>query len=293
MYKIETMKQGLLFLFLLGFFVSYGQHSDQRMEVIGVVERLFEGMCNADSSAVRNTFHPDIRLQTTYLDNEGNPQMVQGDIERFLGSISESEPGTLNEVIWSYDIRIAQNVASVWTPYSFFVKDKLSHCGVNTFQLFRSMKGWQIVQIMDTRQRDGCQTEKDDLQEELNTLIDNWHLAAAEANEDAFFGAMAADGVYIGTDKTERWLRDELRVWAKAAFERESAWSFTAIDRVISLAPDGRVAWWDETLDTWMGVCRSTGILAQTDQGWKIKHYQLSVTVPNEKIEDFKALVEE
>lgn len=291
--KEMTMKKGILVLALLLPLFAQAQDLTKRAEVVATIEQLFDGMRAADSAQVRAVFHPDMRLQTTYIDEEGNPQIVTGDIESFISSIGSSEPGTLNEKIWRYDVQISQNLASVWTPYTFFVGDKLSHCGVNTFQLFRGENGWQIIQIADTREREGCPTEPADLQKKLDLFIENWHQAAADADADAFFGAMAEDGIYIGTDKSERWLRDELREWAADAFERDTAWDFTTIDRVITIAPDERHAWWDETLDTWMGVCRSTGILARTPNGWAIKHYQLSLTVPNEKIEAFKELVRE
>ncbi|MBS9766494.1 MAG: nuclear transport factor 2 family protein [Flavobacteriaceae bacterium] len=42
------------------------------------------------------------------------------------------------------------------------------------------------------------------------------------------------------------------------------------------------MAWFDELLDTWMGICRGSGVLEKTAKGWKIRHYVLSVTVPNE-----------
>ena len=45
-----------------------------------------------------------------------------------------------------------------------------------------------------------------------------WHKAAATADEDTFFGSMTADAIYIGTDATERWLRDELKEWSKEYF---------------------------------------------------------------------------
>lgn len=50
-------------------------------------------------------------------------------------------------------------------------------------------------------------------------------------------------------------------------------------------------AWFDEQLDTQMGVCMSSGVLAKTSQGWKIKHYQLSIAVPNDLVQDFIEMV--
>ena len=129
--------------------------------------------------------------------------------------------------------------------------------------------------------------------EELNTLIDNWHKAAATADEEAFFGFMTDDCIYLGTDKTEKWKRDELRMWSEKYFQRESAWSFKPTYREIYFSDDGNTAWFDERLDTWMGVCKGSGVVVRTGDTWKLSHYNLAVTVPNEKIDDFLDLVDE
>ena len=127
--------------------------------------------------------------------------------------------------------------------------------------------------------------------QELDSLMNTWHQAAAQADAELFFGLMTEEGVYIGTDATERWLRDELKEWSKKAFERSSAWTFTAIERNWHfLSPE--VAIGDELLETWMGTCRSTMVLKKVEGQWLIFHYQLSVTVPNERIQEFKTLME-
>ncbi|WKK84974.2 nuclear transport factor 2 family protein [Marivirga arenosa] len=128
---------------------------------------------------------------------------------------------------------------------------------------------------------------------EVNQFMDSWHKAAATADEEVFFGSMTKDGVYLGTDKTEKWTRDEMAVWAKEYFERESAWSFTATSRDIYFYENGKVAWLNEKLDTWMGVCKGTAVLELTNEGWKIALYDLSVTIDNDKIQKFIELIEE
>ena len=35
-----------------------------------------------------------------------------------------------------------------------------------------------------------------------------------------------------------------------------------------------------------MGVCRGSGVLKKKDGVWKIEHYVLSLTVPNDNIQD-------
>lgn len=126
--------------------------------------------------------------------------------------------------------------------------------------------------------------------ETINQFMDNWHKAAATADEEVFFGSMTEDGIYLGTDKTEKWTRDEMAEWANEYFQKESAWSFTATERDIYFSEDGKTAWLNEKLDTWMGVCKGTAVLILKEDGWKIALYDLSVTIDNDKIENFLEL---
>ena len=114
---------------------------------------------------------------------------------------------------------------------------------------------------------------------------------AAVADEDAFFGQMTPDAIYIGTDATERWKRDELREWSKKYFEGKSAWDFTPLSRNITVGETAQTAYFDELLDTWMGTCRSTGMLEKSDGGWKITYYHLSIAVPNDKLDGYRAII--
>lgn len=129
--------------------------------------------------------------------------------------------------------------------------------------------------------------------ETINQFMDNWHNAAATADEDVFFGGMTENGIYLGTDKTEKWTRDEMAEWADEYFQKESAWSFTATERDIYFSEDGNTAWLNEKLDTWMGVCKGTAVLVLKPQGWKIALYDLSVTIDNDKIDQFLELIKE
>ena len=128
--------------------------------------------------------------------------------------------------------------------------------------------------------------------ENVNNLLTAWHKAAATADGDFFFGTMAEDGIYLGTDKTEKWTRDEMREWAKEYFERESAWSFEATSRDVYFSADGKTAWFNEKLNTWMGICKGTGVLVKQKGKWKIALYDLSVTIDNDKIQEFVKLIE-
>jgi ketosteroid isomerase-like protein len=116
----------------------------------------------------------------------------------------------------------------------------------------------------------------------INTLLDNWHVAAANGDYNGYFGKIADDGIYIGTDATENWDKKAFSAFSKPYFDHGKAWDFKALERNIYFSKDGKTAWFDELLDTWMKVCRGSGVLEKESGEWKIKHYVLSMTVPND-----------
>jgi ketosteroid isomerase-like protein len=131
-----------------------------------------------------------------------------------------------------------------------------------------------------------AQSEK----EHINELLEQWHEAAAEANYDDYFGMMAPESVFIGTDATENWNKQEFMEWSKPYFDRGKAWSFTTVERNIFLAEDEDLAWFDELLDTQMGICRGSGVVVKEDGEWKVKHYVLSIAIPNENVDAVTSL---
>ncbi len=285
------IKKLFLPVFLLATGSLLAQSSGEKTAVIAVIQKMFDGMRSGDSAAVSSVFDASARLQTIFTGQDGQPALRSEGIEKFVEAVGTPHDQVWDERIWSYDVNIDGRLATAWTEYTFFQGEKMSHCGVNAFQLFKSENGWKITQITDTRRRTGCQTEPNMAEADINELMDAWHHAAAVADEDVFFGSMAPDGIYLGTDASERWLRDDMREWSKKYFERETAWAFTPHDRQVYLSADGQTAWFEELLDTWMGVCRGSGVLQKTADGWKIRHYNLAVTVPNEAINGFIELV--
>jgi hypothetical protein len=128
----------------------------------------------------------------------------------------------------------------------------------------------------------------------IGPVIDAWHAAAAAADEDKYFSYFASDAVFLGTDATERWTRDEFRKFAHPYFAKGKAWAFKSVARWITVAQDGKTGWFDEALATPnLGPCRGSGVLVATNAGWKITQYNLSVPIPNELTDEFKKLIED
>ena len=128
---------------------------------------------------------------------------------------------------------------------------------------------------------------------QISALLDDWHAAAAAAEEGRYFGHFAPGAVFLGTDGTERWTVDEFRRYAHPYFAKGKAWSFRAVQRHVAFSPDGNVAWFDEDLQTPnLGPARGSGVLVKTPEGWKITQYNLSVPIPNSLMKEFKERIE-
>ncbi len=122
--------------------------------------------------------------------------------------------------------------------------------------------------------------------QEITTVLDSWHKAAANAQFDTYFNLMTADGVFIGTDPTENWQNEAFKTFSKPYFDKGKAWNFTAIDRTMYVSKDQKTAWFDELLDTQMKICRGSGVLIKQNGKWKIAHYVLSIDVPNDNTDE-------
>lgn len=135
--------------------------------------------------------------------------------------------------------------------------------------------------------------ESPDPVKEIDAFLTAWHQAAAVADEGVYFGSMDDDFVFLGTDATERWDKKAFEAWAMRFFQRDSAWVFKAVKRNITLSADGRTAWFDELLDSksyW--TTRGSGVLSLTSKGWKLRQYNMALTIPNEAVDEIRPFVD-
>ena len=111
--------------------------------------------------------------------------------------------------------------------------------------------------------------------------LDSFHKAAANADADTYFALFSNDGVFIGTDASERWTVDAFKKFAQPYFSQGKGWTYVPRDRTIVV--HGDVAWFDELLDNASyGECRGSGVLVKEGGQWKIAQYNLHFPVPND-----------
>lgn len=148
-------------------------------------------------------------------------------------------------------------------------------------KLFLLLSALMLISFESTAQK-----KIDAEKQAIATTLDNWHKDAAEGNFDKYFGAMSDESIFIGTDATENWNKKQFIDFAKPYFDKGRAWDFKPVERHIYMDPSGKIAWFDELLDTWMKICRGSGVMVKEGKVWKVKHYVLSMTVPNDDVKD-------
>jgi ketosteroid isomerase-like protein len=117
----------------------------------------------------------------------------------------------------------------------------------------------------------------------INAMLDGWHDAAADADEARYFGAMAPEFVFLGTDASERWDVAAFREFSHPYFAKGKAWTFVPRDRHVIVSPNDDVAWFDEKLDSASyGECRGSGVVRKVGDAWKVAHYNLTIPIPND-----------
>lgn len=142
--------QRIVFVLLVVFSSSlYSQNE----EVKDVIVTFFKGFHAKDSTIIKSVCAENMILQSIAESSKGsqiNNQIPQ-DFYRSIASI----PSTMlfEERLLDYSIKVDGAMAHVWTPYEFYVNNKLSHKGVNAFTLFKDNGLWKIVYLIDTRRK--------------------------------------------------------------------------------------------------------------------------------------------
>ncbi|MBO9614364.1 MAG: nuclear transport factor 2 family protein [Dyadobacter sp.] len=120
------------------------------------VDKLFTGMRNGDSTAVRSVFTKTAALTSISKNAADSVVTHKGSVDGFVKAVGTPHKEQWDERIYDVKISIDRPMAVVWAPYKFYLGGKFSHCGVNVFNLLKTSAGWKINDITDTRRKDAC-----------------------------------------------------------------------------------------------------------------------------------------
>ncbi|MCS6229611.1 nuclear transport factor 2 family protein [Shewanella baltica] len=134
----------------------------------------------------------------------------------------------------------------------------------------------QSAQTQDTQVQSAQTTSSSD-QQAAAQVLNLLNQYSSDADWDKYFALYRKDGIFIGTDASERWGMAEFEHYSRPT----KGWRYDLTER--HLIQHGDVILFDELLNSpAYGVSRGTGTLIKTDGNWKIAQYHLSFPIPNE-----------
>jgi hypothetical protein len=129
--------------------------SDDEKAIKAVIIQLFDGMRIADSTMVASAFATNAILAG--IGTQADPNAItHTPAEVFVQNVTRPRADILDERTDNMEIRVDDRLATAWVPYSFYIGDNFSHCGVNAIQLAKLNGDWKITYVMDTRRRENC-----------------------------------------------------------------------------------------------------------------------------------------
>lgn len=128
---------------------------DDVADIKKAIMTMFDGMRAGDSAMVHSVFAEKVIFQR--VQSRGDQSRVtESDFNNFLKAI-----GTPHDLVWDEriefgPIQIDGKMASAWVPFKFYLGEQFSHCGVNSFKLYKTVEGWKIFHLVDTNRKDNC-----------------------------------------------------------------------------------------------------------------------------------------
>ncbi len=150
-----------LSLLVIVFCVQAQAQTDEKAEILKVVNQVFEAMRTSDSTLLKEAFVEKPATYTIFNTKTSETRFIVDDFRNFINAVGKPKEDVWNEPIWAEKVEIDGPMASVWVEYAFYVNDKFSHCGVDAFQLVKLDGKWKIFHLADTRRRASCVVPED------------------------------------------------------------------------------------------------------------------------------------
>lgn len=136
-------------------FTVVAQTDIDKEQILWSIDQFVEGTNNSDTTAIRRVVDSSIGLLTIFNDGKKNI-MTAETLEMLFEDIIKPRIKLQKEEQEGCIVETNSILASVWCNYKYLVNNKISHCGVNAYQLYKTKRGWKIIQMTDTRQKHNC-----------------------------------------------------------------------------------------------------------------------------------------
>lgn len=145
----------LTFALLLSI-TTFAQKDDAK-DALAVVNKLFDEMAAANAAGILATGTAENQLVAIQKTKEGRKISVMNG-EQFTKFFTK--PGAIKEIMYDPKVEVSGDWAMVWGRYVFFSGGKLSHCGINQFNLVRTDAGWKIANGASTIDPGDCNAKE-------------------------------------------------------------------------------------------------------------------------------------
>ena len=144
-------------LFILVFAIVPATGSTQgtdREAVLKTVQMFFDTMTASDVDGARKILIPEGRFFAMEMRKPNAPPQSFTN-EEYFARLQRGKQSN-RERMWNPEVRVRGTIATVWTPYDFWIDGKFSHCGIDAFMLVKVGVTWKITQLADSRRTEGC-----------------------------------------------------------------------------------------------------------------------------------------
>lgn len=123
---------------------AHAQPQDAEKDaVLKTVQAFFDTMTAGDVEGARRILQPQGRFHAMRM-RDGKPDVRSFTNEEYFAQLQASKQ-TMRERMWHPEVRVRGLIATVWTPYDFWIDGKFSHCGVDAFDLIKTEEGWKLA----------------------------------------------------------------------------------------------------------------------------------------------------
>ena len=122
-------------------------------DVIATVQRIFDAMAACDAATIRTLTVAEGRLFRLVPGAAAGPR--SSSLDEFGQQFTTCSRRVL-ERMWDPQVRVHEDIATVWAPYDFWLNGAFSHCGIDSFELARTAAGWKLTGGIYTVEKEGC-----------------------------------------------------------------------------------------------------------------------------------------
>jgi len=123
--------------------------------ILQTMDRFFDALAAADRAGLEATTIAGSRFVSASVGNDGEEVINTNTREQFVNALSNPQTKRL-ERYWEPIVLVRENIAAFWAPYDFHIDGEFSHCGIDSFQLFKIAGQWLIGSSSYNRETENC-----------------------------------------------------------------------------------------------------------------------------------------